>query len=146
MTHQVKAKAFVDAGGDGDLAFFAGASTRTSNGILAVALDSHLYNLGTIWFVQIVVYPLFAKVGADDYASHHRYYASRIPLPVILPGFLSFFLPMAVFAFLPDGVPAWLAAANIAMGLIGLAVTVGLEMPRHGKMERGGRNDKLIAE
>ena len=38
------------------------------------------YVLGTIWFAQIVVYPLFGKVGAGEYVRSHRFYSSRIPL------------------------------------------------------------------
>ena len=52
-------------------------------------------NMATIWHAQIVMYPLFARVGAADYVTFHRFYVARIPLPVILPGFLSFFLPLA---------------------------------------------------
>ncbi|MDQ3792386.1 MAG: hypothetical protein M3341_07050, partial [Actinomycetota bacterium] len=48
------------------------------------------YVLGEIWFVQIVVYPLFGKVGEDEYVAYHKFYSSRIPLPVVLPGFASF--------------------------------------------------------
>ena len=65
--------------------------------LVSVALDGqHLwtvnifYVLGGIWFAQIVVYPLFGKVGEDEYVAYHRFYSSRIPLPVILPGFASF--------------------------------------------------------
>jgi hypothetical protein len=47
------------------------------------------YVLGGIWFAQIVVYPLFGKVGQDEYVTYHKFYSSRIPLPVILPGFAS---------------------------------------------------------
>ena len=45
------------------------------------------YVTGEIWFAQVVVYPLFAKVGDAEYTAYHRFYSSRIPLPVILPGF-----------------------------------------------------------
>ena len=48
---------------------------------------------GQIWLVQMVVYPLFAHVGAGEYVDYHRSYSRRIPLPVILPGFASFILP-----------------------------------------------------
>ena len=101
--------------------------------------------LGQIWLVQIVVYPLFAKVGEYDYVRYHRFYSSRIPLPVILPGFASFLLPIALAGFGPD-VPAWMTAANITAGLAGLLVTVLLEIPRHGRLEKAGKNDTTIAE
>lgn len=114
--------------------------------VLLFALFIQTYNLGTIWFAQIVVYPLFGQVGASEYTPYHRHYSSRIPLPVIIPGFLSFFLPLAVVAVLPDSVPFWMALLNVGMGLVGLAVTVGLEIPRHNQLERGGKNEKLIAE
>jgi hypothetical protein len=113
--------------------------------VLLFALLVQVYNLGTIWFCQLAVYPLFAKVGAADYAGYHRFYTTHIMFQVIIPGFLSFFLPVAVFVWLPATVPGWLAVANIAMGLIGLAVTVGLAIPRHNKLDHG-KNDQLIVE
>jgi hypothetical protein len=55
-----------------------------------------LYMLGEIWFAQIVVYPLFAKVGEEEYVAYHKFYSSRIPLPVLLPGFASFLQRVAM--------------------------------------------------
>jgi hypothetical protein len=101
--------------------------------------------LGQIWLAQIVVYPLFAKVGAPEYVGYHRFYASRIPLPVIVPGFLSFLVPIPLAIFGPP-LPLWMSEANIAAGLCGLAVTVFLEIPRHGLLETEGKNDTTIAE
>jgi hypothetical protein len=87
------------------------------------------YVLGGIWFAQIVVYPLFAKVSAKEYVRYHKFYSSRIPLPVIVPGFASFLVPVAVVFFGPDSVPAWMTLANAACGFVDLAVTVVLEIP-----------------
>jgi hypothetical protein len=101
--------------------------------------------LGQIWLAQIVVYPLFADVGEADYIRYHRFYLRRIPLPVIIPGFASFLLPIPLALFGP-AVPAWLSAANIAAGIVGLLVTVLLEIPRHHRLEKGGKNDVTIAE
>lgn len=103
------------------------------------------WGLGQIWFCQIVIYPLFAKVGEAEYVGYHRFYTSRIPLPVILPGFASFLLPIAL-AFFGPVVPAWMTAANIALGIVGLLVTVLLEIPRHNMLEKNGKNDRTIAE
>jgi hypothetical protein len=101
--------------------------------------------LGQIWFCQIVVYPLFAKVGSPEYVGYHRYYTSRIPLPIIIPGFLSFLLPIPLAAFGP-AVDAWLSVANLVTGFIGLFVTVVLAIPRHNRLERGGKDERTIAE
>jgi hypothetical protein len=101
--------------------------------------------VGHIWIVQIVVYPLFAQVGAADYTRYHRFYLRRIRLPVIIPGFASFLMPAALALYGP-AVPAWMSVANIAAGGVGLMVTVLLEIPRHFRLESGGKNDALIAE
>jgi hypothetical protein len=103
------------------------------------------WELGQIWLVQIVVYPLFARVGDAEYVAYHSFYTSRIPLPIIVPGFASFLLPAALAYFGP-AVPGWMSAANIAAGIAGLLVTVLLEIPRHNRLEKGGKNDATIDE
>ena len=100
--------------------------------------------LGEIWFVQIVVYPLFGKVGEAEYVSYHKFYSSRIPLPVILPGFASFLLTVPLIFFAPNSVPLWMLGANFACGVVGLVVTVALEIPRHARPEKGGKQEAVI--
>jgi hypothetical protein len=104
------------------------------------------YSLGVIWFAQIVVYPLFGRVGESEYVAYHRFYSSRIPLPVIAPGFASFLLPVALVFLGPGSVPVWLYLANVACGLVGLLVTVLLEIPRHARLEKGGKQEPVIRE
>jgi hypothetical protein len=118
---------------------------HTPHIILLVALIIQTYNLGTIWFCQLAVYPLFAKVGPAEYADYHRFYTTHILFQVIIPGFLSFVLPALVLWFLPAPVPVWMAVANVAMGIVGFLVTVGLEIPRHNKLDNG-KDDRLIRE
>jgi hypothetical protein len=103
------------------------------------------WGLGQIWLTQIVVYPLFAQVGPAGYVGYHRFYTSRILFPVIIPGFAMFLLPVALAFWGPD-VPAWMTVANVAAGIVGLLVTVLLEIPRHNKLEKDGRNEQTIAE
>jgi hypothetical protein len=104
------------------------------------------YVTGQIWFAQIVVYPLFGKVGKDEYVAYHRFYSSRIPLPVIVPGFASFLLPIVLVFIRPDPVPLSLALANVACGLVGLFVTVALEIPRHARLEKEGKQEAVVQE
>jgi hypothetical protein len=114
--------------------------------VLLSALCLQFYNVGTIWLVQRVVYPLFARVGVSDYIAYHTFYLQRIPLPVIAPGFLCMFMPIAVLIWLPHTVPDWMAWANLACGVVTFLVTVGLEIPRHGLLKNGGKNDRIITE
>ena len=104
------------------------------------------YNLGIVWFVQIVVYPLFAQVGEQEYVTYHKFYTSQISLPVIVPGFASFLLPVTLLFLRPESVPLWVAAANVACGLLSLVVTVALEIPRHARLENGGKQPTVIQE
>ena len=115
------------------------------HGLLLAALCLQIYKLGTIWVVQWVIYPLFGQVGELGYTTYHRFYVSRIPLPIIVPGFASFVMPVAVWATLPPTAPQALAIVNVAMGIVGFLVTVGLEIPRHGKLQQS-RDPRIIEE
>lgn len=105
-----------------------------------------LYATGQIWFCQIVVDPLFAMVGEKDYVQSHHFYLSHIPMPVILPGFACFLLPLAMPFLGPAAIPPLLHGFNIALGFVGLMVTLFLEIPRHGRLERDGKDLRIIGE
>ncbi|MGI8911645.1 MAG: hypothetical protein ACR2JR_14010 [Rubrobacteraceae bacterium] len=117
-----------------------------SHWFLLIWMAVIFYVTGGIWFAQIVVYPLFGKVGEKEYIAYHKFYSSRIPLPVIVPGFASFLLPIALVFLRPESVPLSLALANVACALVGLFVTVALEIPRHARLEKGGKQEVVIRE
>jgi hypothetical protein len=119
---------------------------ETANWLLVCWTALIFYITGQIWFAQLVVYPLFAKVGTAEYIAYHRFYSSRIPLPVIVPGFAGFLLPLALVFLRPDPVPLWMALANVGCGLVGLLVTVILEIPRHARLEQLGKQEPVIRE
>jgi hypothetical protein len=39
-----------------------------------------------------------------------------------------------------------LALTNVACGIVGLFVTVALEIPRHARLEKGGKQEVVIRE
>ena len=39
-----------------------------------------------------------------------------------------------------------MALAHVACGLVGLGVTVALEIPRHARLEKGGKSEAVIRE
>jgi hypothetical protein len=116
-----------------------------SHALLLIALCLQWYNMGTIWFCQTTVYPLFGQVAETGYSSYHKFYVGSIPFSVIVPGFLSFLMPLVVLIWRPEGVPLVLALGNLIAGIVGLLITVGLEIPRHNRLENG-KDDRLIAE
>ena len=102
--------------------------------------------LGQIWFVQIVIYPLFALVGEADYLHNQRFHSKHILFPIILPGFAGFVLPLALAFLAPPSLPVWLIGANIAVGLVSFLDTVLLEIPRHVRLTRAGKSPQVIGE
>lgn len=117
---------------------------EVANIIMLLWMALVLYATGQIWFAQTVIYPLFAMVGEKDYVQYHHFYSSRIPLPVILPGFACFLFPLALPFWGPAAIPAWLHGLNIALGFAGLVVTLFLEIPRHASLVQHGKDVRII--
>ena len=115
---------------------------------LLVQLGTTLPLVGLIWFVQIVAYPLFARVGADAFPAYHEAHSRLItfvvaPLMVLeLAGALAG--AMTVDPAMPRGA-AWLGAAlAVAVWLITFFVSV----PQHGVLAHGfdvRAHDMLVA-
>lgn len=103
----------------------------------AVNLASALFMTGLIWTIQIVHYPLFARVGETQFAAYEAGHAARITF-IVGPAMLLELAAAAALVFTrPAGVPAW--AAWTSLGLVGViwASTVMLQIPRHGELSAG---------
>ena len=99
-----------------------------------------------IWYAQVVIYTLFHRVGDAEYMAYHNDYSARIPFPVVVPGFASFLLPLALLFLRPASVDGWMVVANAACGFVSLFVTVALEIPRHSRLQKGGKQDDVIRQ
>lgn len=53
--------------------------------ILIINILASFFMAGLIWFIQIVHYPAFLKVKADNFQSFHRFHVSKTGLVVIPP-------------------------------------------------------------
>lgn len=114
--------------------------------LLVVSTGVLFYALGQIWFCQIVIYPLFARVGVGEYVDYHRFYGRRIPGPVIVPGLASFLLPIGLWWMPPPAAPPRIAALNALCGAVGLVITAAVLMPRHARLGTVGKNEHLIEQ
>jgi hypothetical protein len=104
--------------------------------------------VGVIWFVQVVHYPLFARVdgpGSADYATENQRRTSWVVgLPMAVEGVTALWLAAAP--------PAGLGRALPVVGLVLLAVVLGrtvlVQVPAHGRLAGGhdpGTVRRLVA-
>ncbi|MEJ2887600.1 hypothetical protein [Actinomycetospora aeridis] len=129
------------------------AATATSTGTRTPAWRrAHLvgltavtaYATGVGWQAQLVSYPLFRAVPAEDFLAYHAQYNRAIPLVVIAPGFLCFVACTAFPWTRPAGVSRRLAAVVAAGGLAALVSTVAWAIPRHDRLDRIGQDAATI--
>jgi hypothetical protein len=103
---------------------------------------------GLIWFVQVVHYPLLARVGAASFVEYERAHVRRTTW-VVAPAMLveaatAIVLPF-VFATQPGRVLAWSGLALLAAVWMSTAL---LQVPCHRKLARGFDSDvarRLVA-
>jgi uncharacterized membrane protein len=103
-----------------------------------VNLAATLYMTGLIWFVQVVHYPLFARVGAAQFGTYERMHQQYTGY-VVVPGML---LELATAVFLAVYArPAHMTAtvAWVALGLLVVAwlSTFLLQVPQHQLLADG---------
>lgn len=103
--------------------------------VVAVHTFATLAMVGLIWFVQVVHYPLYAKVGPQTFAEYHALHVSRTT-SVVAP-FMLAELGAAVWLLLGpnDRFSGWLPL--IGLGLLGViwASTALLQVPSHGRLQ-----------
>ncbi len=102
--------------------------------IAVLHLVSTAFMAGLIWFVQIVHYPLFARIPAaasPAYAvEHQRRTSFVVGAPMALEGVTVLWL----FAVPPDGLDRWLPTVGGVVLAVVLASTVLAQVPRHGRL------------
>lgn len=104
--------------------------------LLLIHFAATLFMTGLIWFVQVVHYPLFARVGGDfvAYQQAHMQHTTWVVGPVML------LEAITAVALLLDR-PAWISSAalwtNLALLALIWASTVLLQVPQHERLLSG---------
>lgn len=92
---------------------------------------------GVIWFVQIVHYPLFAKVRADDFSDYERSH-ERLTTWVVLPVMvIEAGTAMLVVLRRPETVEPWVTWAGLVLLAAVWLSTFLMQWPQHEKLTRG---------
>ncbi|MBN8644729.1 MAG: hypothetical protein J0L61_05745 [Planctomycetes bacterium] len=112
------------------------------SGVLLVHAGVTLGMVGVIWTCQVVHYPLFALVGAGEFAAYHREHCRRIaplvgvmmPIELACAGWL---------AWSAEDDSRTLAYAGLALAVSIWLVTAGVQARQHGRLSMG-KDDRVI--
>ena len=102
--------------------------------LLAVHAGATLFMTGLIWFVQVVHYPLLARVGRAGFPEYERAHTRRTTR-VVGPAMLAE-AGSAGGIVLAGAAPVALWAPGLALLVVVWASTAALQVPCHARLER----------
>ena len=105
--------------------------------MLLVNLAATFVMVGIIWFVQIVHYPLFARVGAPGFAAYSGAHSRLTGLVVGPPMLAEAATAVGLVLAPPAGVSLWLAATGLVLLAAIWLSTALLQAPRHRELGAG---------
>jgi len=105
--------------------------------LILTHLAATLFMVGVIWFVQIVHYPLFARVGPNLFPSYSDAHSRLTTYVVGPPMLLELSTTVLLLIFRPTQIPAaalWIGLALVAVIWLSTAL---LQVPRHEALGLG---------
>ena len=105
--------------------------------MLLANLAATLVMVGIIWFVQIVHYPLFSRVGASGFAIYSGAHSRLTGLVVGPPMLVEAATAVALVLGPPPGVSSWLATIGFVLLAVIWLSTALLQAPRHRELGLG---------
>lgn len=106
-------------------------------GLLLAQVAATWTMVGVIWIVQVVHYPLFAKVGVDAFSDYERDHQRLITL-IVAPAMLIEALTAVALVFeRPHGVTPGLAWIGVSLVLVNWLSTALLQVPQHTALASG---------
>lgn len=116
--------------------------------VFLVNLAATLFMCGVIWFVQIVHYPLFARVGAAGYGEYQAAHQALTTFVVMPPMLLEIATAWLLLAVRPAQVPLWLVIMGVVLVLVLWLATFFLSVPMHAILGAGfnaAAHERLVA-
>lgn len=111
-----------------------------SHTLQAILLNVHAFAtlalVGLIWTIQVVHYPLFRLIPADDFSSYERAHMRRITLIVGPLMLIEAATAVWLVVMTPEGVPAWSVWVGLALVLAIWAMTATVQGPAHQRLAK----------
>jgi hypothetical protein len=98
--------------------------------LLGVALVSTWYMIGVIWMVQLVHYPLFEKVGRDNFAHYEKAHVGRMSFVVMPAMLIELFSSLGLFLFDQNAI----YVGSFVLLVVAWVVTFFFSVPAHRKL------------
>jgi hypothetical protein len=111
--------------------------------ILLFALTFALYRVGDIWAFQVVLFPLWRRVRAEDFPAYHQAHFRSIFGVIFVPMGLSALSAILLWFFPPLGAPRWLLGAALALQAL-LFISLIYWIPFQLRIEREGNQPALM--
>jgi hypothetical protein len=96
-----------------------------------------LFMVGVIWFVQVVHYPLFDRVGTSDFSAYSTRHTTVTGLVVGPPMILEAGTAVALVVWTPPGISVTLVWTGLLLVAGIWLSTALLQAPRHTTLGRG---------
>ena len=105
--------------------------------VLLANAAATMFMVGVIWFVQIVHYPLFSRVGVSGFAAYSGAHSRLTGLVVGPPMLVEAATAVALVIRTPPGISASLAWTGLVLLVAIWLSTALLQSPRHTELGRG---------
>lgn len=105
--------------------------------LFAAHMAATLFMVGLIWFVQVVHYPLFARVGESDFLAYEQSHTRLITRIVGPAMFVEGVTSVAFVWYRVPGMTLWAASLGIVLLAVIWMSTAFIQMPCHKRLSRG---------
>lgn len=101
---------------------------------LILQIASSLIMLGVIWIIQLVQYPFFSQVNAENFPKYHAAHTFWIT-PVVAPTMIiELITSIFIIFYPPKNIDAKLLYVGLILTLIVWASTFFIQIPLHNKL------------
>ncbi len=97
-----------------------------------------LFMTGVGWFVQVVHYPLFGSVGADEFSAYHDAHSRLVTRVVLLPMTVELVTSAWLVLDRPAGVGSAAVWAGLVLAVVTWASTALVQVPQHRALSPAG--------
>lgn len=105
--------------------------------IIILQIFSSLIMFGVIWLIQLVQYPFFTHVNAENFPKYHAAHTFWIT-PIVAPAMIIELITSILLIFYPPkNIDVKLLYAGLVLTLVIWASTFFIQIPLHSKLANG---------